>query len=126
MATSIFHRAGTLAGNKMFALGRLKAGERNSTEAKYEEQLKAELAAGHILWYDFEAVTLKLADGLRYTPDFVVMHKDGVLEMREVKGYWQDDAKAKIKMAARLFPFRFMAVYKQTKKNGGGWETESF
>lgn len=62
----------------------------------------------------------------RYTPDFAVMLADGVIEMHEVKGYWTEDARAKIKVAANKFPFRFVAVYKQAKKDGGGWRIEEF
>lgn len=54
------------------------------------------------------------------------MLADGVIEMHEVKGYWTEDARAKIKVAANKFPFRFVAVYKQAKKDGGGWRIEEF
>ena len=54
------------------------------------------------------------------------MAADGVIECHEVKGFWQDDARAKIKVAADLYPFRFIAVKARTKKSGGGWEVEAF
>jgi hypothetical protein len=54
------------------------------------------------------------------------MTASGEMEMHEVKGFWQDDARAKIKIAADLYPFRFIAVKVKPKKNGGGWETEEF
>ena len=66
--------------------------------------------AGKILWYSFEGITLRLADRTTYTPDFVVMLANGELEMHEVKGFWTDDAKVKVKVAAEKFPFRFIAV----------------
>lgn len=111
---------------KMYALGRLKSGEMNKTESEYKTYLEALKSSGKVLWYAFEGVTLKLAKNCRYTPDFVVMLDNGVIELHEVKGYWQDDAKAKIKMAAEKFPFRFIAVYKKPKKDGGGWKFEEF
>jgi hypothetical protein len=111
---------------KLYALGRLKSGEMNKSEAAYAQHLEQLKSAGEILWYKFEAVTLKLAKDTRYTPDFVVMSKNCGLELHEVKGFWQDDAKAKIKVAASLFPFRFIAVFIRTKKEGGGWRTEEF
>ena len=37
-----------------------------------------------------------------------------------------DDARAKIKIAADQYPFRFIAVTAKTKKAGGGWSVESF
>lgn len=111
---------------KVFALGRMKSGQMNRTEAAYATTLEAARNAQEIVWYAFEGVTLKLADGCRYTPDFAVLRADGVMEMHEVKSYWIGDAKTKIKVAAEKFPFVFKAVYKQTKKEGGGWRIEEF
>lgn len=112
---------------KTFALGRLKSGTMNKTEAEYAKILEARRACGNVLWYRFEGVTLKLADNTRYTPDFIVMLDSGELEAHEVKGsmsFIQDDAKVKIKVAADIFPFRFILVAPRAKKNGGGWETK--
>lgn len=99
-----------------------KPGKMNKTEAAYAgEVLALAKATGRVAWYAFEAVKLRLADKTYYTPDFLVMLADGTLEAHEVKGFWRDDARVKIKVAAELFPFRFMAISKQTKKDGGGW-----
>ena len=54
------------------------------------------------------------------------MLASGVMEAHEVKGFWQDDARAKIKIAADMYPFRFIAVKVQAKKDGGGWSREVF
>ncbi|ASK18874.1 DUF1064 domain-containing protein [Halomonas sp. N3-2A] len=108
------------------ALGRMKAGKMNKTEAAYASLLESLKHAGEIVWYSFEGMTFKLADNTRYTPDFAVMRADGLIELHEVKGFWRDDARVKIKVAAELFPFRFIAVKKQSKKAGGGWSTEAF
>ncbi|VUZ24110.1 Uncharacterised protein [uncultured Comamonas sp.] len=110
----------------MYALGRLKTGVMNKTEAAYDAHLAAMQHAGQIQWRKFEGLKLRLADNTFYTPDFAVMAADGVIECHEVKGYWQDDARAKIKVAADLYPFRFLAVRAKTKKDGGGWAMESF
>ena len=111
---------------KILALGRLKSGQMNKTEQAYAMHLEARKNAHELIWYVFEGITFKLADGCRYTPDFAVLRNDGVIELHEVKGYWADDARAKIKVAADKFPFRFIAVYKQAKKDGGGWRFEEF
>ncbi len=108
------------------ALGRLKAGALNKTEQAYEALLNAWLQAGLIAWFKFEGVKLRLADNTFYTPDFAVMLANGQMEMHEVKGYWQDDARAKIKIAADMYPFRFLAVRPKAKKDGGGWDKEEF
>lgn len=109
-----------------FALGRLPVGTMNKTEAAYAKHLEAEQYAGEVLWWKFEGVKLRLADNTFYTCDFVVLPRHGLIEMHEVKGFWQDDARVKIKVAASLYPFRFFAVKALAKKNGGGWEREEF
>jgi hypothetical protein len=110
----------------MQALGRLKAGTMNKTEAAYDKALADRKHAGEIAWYRFEGVKLRLADNTFYTPDFAVMLSDGAMECHEVKGFWQDDARAKIKIAADQYPFRFVAVKAKAKKDGGGWAVEEF
>ena len=102
----------------MFALGRLKQGQMNKTEAAYEQQLKLELMAGEILWYKFEGIKLRLADKTFYEPDFAVLRADGLMELRETKGFMMDDANVKLKVAASMYPFRFVLV----KKKGKSWE----
>lgn len=102
----------------------------NKTEEAYATHLEALKHAGAILWYRFEGMKFRLADNTFYTPDFSVMAASGLMEMHEVKGFWQDDARAKIKIAADIFPFRFIAIKGKSiaKKNGGGWswDTEAF
>lgn len=111
---------------KNYALGRLKVGAMNNTEAAYDAHLGLLQAAGEIQWRRFEGLKLRLADNTFYTPDFAVMAADGVIECHEVKGYWMDDARAKIKIAADQYPFRFMAFKAKAKKDGGGWSREEF
>lgn len=109
-------------GERHLALGRLPAGTMNKTEAAYDQHLWAKRHDGSVLFHKFEAVKLRLADTTFYSPDFLVMVADGVIEMHEVKGFWQDDARVKIKVAASMYPFRFVAI----KKVKGGWEREEF
>lgn len=108
------------------ALGRLKTGQMNNTEAEYGRHLEILKAAGDVLWYKFEGMKFRLADNTFYTPDFAVMLKDGSLQAHEVKGFWEDDAKVKIKVASDMYPIEFIAVKKRAKKNGGGFDMESF
>nr|DAN78222.1 MAG TPA: Endonuclease [Caudoviricetes sp.]DAY12502.1 MAG TPA: Endonuclease [Caudoviricetes sp.] len=115
-----------VAKKRMYALGRLKTGQMNKTEAAYAAHLEELKQQGSVLWYEFESVKLRLADNTFYTPDFAVMRADGEMEMHEVKGFWQDDARVKIKVAADKFPFRFIAIKAESKKNGGGWKVEEF
>jgi len=112
--------------NRSFALGRLKVGQMNKTEAAYDAHLNFLKHTGEIVWHKFEGLKLRLANNTFYTPDFAVMAADGIIECHEVKGYWMDDARAKIKIAADMYPFRFLAIKARSKKLGGGWEIEHF
>lgn len=94
----------------------------NKTEAEYAGMLEARRLRGEVAWWRYEAITLKLADNTRYTPDFLVMLPDGVLEIHETKGgFIREDGWLKLKVAAALFPFRFFLCQKASKKDGGEW-----
>ena len=70
------------------ALGRLKAGQMNKTEAAYAQHLEALKQAGEVLWYKFEGMKFRLANNTTYAPDFAVLKNDNSMEMHEVKGFW--------------------------------------
>lgn len=101
-------------------------GVMNSTERAYAADLDLRTAAGDVAWYGFEVLSLKIAEATRYVPDFLVLLGTGELEVHEVKGHWEDDARVKIKAAAMLFPFRFLAARPRRKRDGGGWDFEEF
>lgn len=112
-----------------YAKGRLKPGQMNDTEAAYSRLLEGKKLTGEVAWYKFEALKLRLADKTFYTPDFAVMLSSGELQCHEVKGaraVFMDDARVKIKVAASLYPLRFIAAYPTPKKRGGGWDFEEF
>lgn len=94
----------------------------NGLEKSYAEYLFFRKKAGDILDYKFEAIKLKLAPSTFYTPDFMIFTTDGFIEMHEIKGFWEDDARVKIKVAAEMFPFRFLGV----QRYKDGWKTEEF
>ncbi|WP_343160598.1 DUF1064 domain-containing protein [Stenotrophomonas sp.] len=115
------------AGGGHLALGRLKAGKMNQTEAAYAERLRALQHAGEILWHRFEGIKLRLADNTFLTVDFAVMLADGQLEMHDCKGskaIYTDDARVKMKVAAEMYPFVFRVAYPRSKREGGGWLVE--
>lgn len=107
---------------RMQALGRLKTGQMNGTERAYGNQLELRKRAGEIAWYRFEGLKLRLADNTFYTPDYAVMLSTGEVECHEVKGHWTDDARVKIKVAAEMYPFRFIAI----RKERGAFTEEHF
>jgi hypothetical protein len=119
-----FNQPAATAG--LYALGRLKTGEMNKGEAAYNQHLWQRFFAKEILWHKFEAMKFRLADNTFYTPDFTVLTADGFIELHEYKGHWLEDARVKIKVAASLYPFRFIAVTPRAKKNGGGYDVEQF
>ena len=102
-------------------------GRMNKTEERYSWELEARKRAGEVLWWAFEPVKLRLAEKTFYSPDFLVVLADCTMEMHEVKGHWEDDARVKIKVAAQAYPmFGFVAVQPEAMKRGGGWRVERF
>lgn len=81
----------------------------NKTEKARAIELEALKRAGEIRDWFYEKITLKLADDTRYTPDFFVVENDGGCRFEETKGFWREDAKVKLKVAAAQMPFRFIA-----------------
>lgn len=71
----------------------------------------------------YESLRFKLADKTTYTPDFMVIMSTGEIALYEVKGFWRDDARVKIKVAAEMYPeFRWFAWTKVR----GEWKHEEF
>lgn len=100
-----------------------KRSRMNKLETAYAQLLDLRKHACEVAWWAFEAIKLRLADGTFYTPDFCVIVPSGALEFHETKGFWRDDARVKIKVAAELFPhFTFRAL---TRKKGE-WRVENF
>ncbi|RYG55747.1 hypothetical protein EON80_30235 [bacterium] len=91
----------------------------NKLETAWLQQLKRRSPD----WLGIQPLGLKLAaDRCRYHPDFVTL-ENGRLTAWEVKGpqFW-DDAKVKLKVAARAYPFiRFVLV---TRDKSGWTESE--
>lgn len=96
---------------------------KNKLERRYGlEVLEPKLFTKEILSYQFESLKFKLAKRTFYTPDYVVVTPTHI-EIHEVKGFWEDDARVKIKVVAELNPhFLFVAI--QHKK--GQWIKEAF
>jgi len=108
--------------NRFAKIARHKPGTMNKLEASYAARLELLKAAGEILSYSFECAKFKLAPLTFYTPDFMVIAADGVIEFHETKGFWEDDARVKIKVFAALYPFRVKAITYKKKE----WITEEF
>lgn len=102
-----------------------KRGQMNKTEATYSDHLQALQQSGKIIWWAYEAITLKLAHDTRWTPDFIIQYPDGEVVLHEVKGskfVFQEASKVRVKVTQTLFPFRVFVVLPRTQKMGGGWD----
>jgi len=100
-----------------------RRGQMNRTEARFaKEVLDLMKADGDIHDYRFEPLRLRLAEGAYYCPDFVVKHQDGTVEFVEVKGFWREAARLRIKVAAEQYGWlgKFVAV----RLVKGKWEFE--
>ena len=121
------------AGSSLTAKGRkpadptigYAASRMNKLEARYANWLEVAKRSGEIVSWKFEAVTLRLAERTTYTPDFYVMLPDGSVGFHETKGFWRDDARAKIKIAAEMFPELFF-VGVQWDSKAKEWRFERF
>jgi hypothetical protein len=106
-----------------FARGRLPTNKMNKTEAAYAGFLEMRKVDRDVLWWRYEPMNFNIASGAKYTPDFGVLTRDCQFELHEVKGFWREAARVRIKVAAELFPFKFIAI---TRAKTGGWEREEF
>lgn len=96
--------------------------EPNKTEARYRAEVlgrRGDLAAVH-----YEGLTLRMANGHRYTPDWIVVTTGGRIECHEVKGGRALGSHQRARLAfdqARVeFPWAMWVWAVRTK---AGWET---
>jgi len=87
----------------------------NKLESAWLAVLRADIT---LAWVGVHALTFKIGDDCRYTPDFIALNLDGELIAYETKGFMRDDARVKLKVAARMFPFvGFVLV----ERKAGAW-----
>ena len=85
----------------------------NKLELEYEKYLWGLMLGKQIEKFWVKPMNLWLAPNkCFYRPDFMVQMPDGTLQIHETKGHWEDDALVKIKVAASLYPFKFVAIQK--------------
>ena len=99
---------------------------KNKWESKYAEYLEIMRRTGEISAWRFEPIRLRLANSAWFKPDFLVVARNedkdcDVFQFHEVKGFWREAAKVRIKVAAELFPFFDFIV---VKWKDGNWEKE--
>lgn len=106
---------------------------RSQLENDYYNHLYALQAAGEVLWFGYECWKFKIGettrgDGIWYKPDFVVVNREGEIELHETKkpkdekGRWvkgQKQAVSRLNSAAGTYPpLRWILV----EGSRGGWK----
>jgi hypothetical protein len=86
-------------------------------------QLEAMKRGGSLREWHYEAVSLRLGQGAWYQPDFMLVWHDGEISFDETKGLRREAAIVRIKVAAKLYPFRFRIVRKG-KRGEATWVVE--
>ena len=92
----------------------------SKVESAYAEHLTNLQRIGEIVWWEFHAIKLKLAETCWYEIDFLVIDKDLTIQCHETKGrYAFEDSIVKFKVATAHYPFLFKFV---RRNELGGWE----
>ena len=114
--------------------GRLPQTGMNKVESKYAQYLDIQKASGAVRWWAFEAVTVKIGNDCRFTPDFLVMAADGSLSFADTKGtikiktgrragqtkpHVEEDAAVKARVLAANF---VIPIYFVWQREDGEWE----
>lgn len=104
---------------------RQKSGPKlNKTETAWRDYLRTQHPTDTI---HEQGITLQLGNGVRYTPDFIVICPAGLategvcVAAYEVKGFMRDDAAVKLKVAASLYPW---IAFTLVSRKGGTWNTQ--
>lgn len=100
-----------------------KSRYRSTTEEKFARLLESQRLASEIQGWKYEPMRLNLGGGAWYKPDFEVIELDHTITLFEVKGFWRQAGRVRIKVAAANYPeFRFVGV----RWIKGAWEFEEF
>ncbi len=102
--------------------------EGNLLEQAFSLHLQSMLQTGEIQWWKYQPLRLRIGrnksgKAAYYKPDHGALTAEGEFILYEVKGFWREAARVRIRVAAELFPFfRFIAATRQD----GAWEREEF
>lgn len=97
----------------------------NGLEKAWSLVLEERKHAGEIVEWWFEPMSLRLAKGSSYKPDFMSVDADGYVEFHETKGHMREAAYVRLKVAAEKFPqFVFRLIRKRKKADGGGFDVQ--
>lgn len=93
---------------------------RSQLEAHYAQYLTWREQAGEVTRWYYEPFSLNIAEGCRFTPDFLVILPDGTQRIDETKGYMREAARVRLRVAARLYPHWNFYLVTRTKE--GLWQ----
>jgi len=96
----------------------------NKTEASYLMRLRFEFPSSEVR---FEAITLTLENGHRYTPDFVVFLPNTLLLIEVKNGAYKHASYGRSKMAFAQAQIDFpLFRFRWSEKQGGEWSEKNF
>lgn len=79
---------------------------KSKLEASFADFLELSLKSGAMGWYRYEPMSFRIGPDARYRPDFgALVLPTRELWLYEVKGFWREAAKVRIKVAADMYPF---------------------
>ena len=93
---------------------------KNKTERAYGVVLEDRKRAGEVWDYLFDAVNFRLGEKCFYKPDYLVYLEDGSIEVHEVKGFMEDDARVKVRAFVEKFHIPLVIV----RRRKGAWDYE--
>lgn len=77
----------------------------NKTETRMNNLLRSLKTANQIKDFSYEDITFRLAEKMRYTPDFRIIYPDGKIKFIEVKGgFITERGDLKFKFAMEKYP----------------------
>lgn len=98
---------------------KIRQRQMNVTETRMYNMLKSLKNARMIQDFNFEGITFKLAEDVRYTPDFCVFENSGHLRFIETKGaHIFEDGMVKFKTAMSSYPMFIWEMWQYNSKSG--------
>jgi hypothetical protein len=98
---------------------------KSKAEQLYAWRLDDLKRSGAITWWGYEAMKFRLADpidgqrGAWYTPDFIVVLENRVVECHEVKGHLREAARLRFLMASQTYHWH---VWRMIRRDGASWK----
>ena len=106
-------------------------GVMNATEKRFESSVLRTLQlTGEISSWQYEPAKWRYGTDFKatYTPDFMVLRADGMIEMIDVKGSggWEAATRNKIKACAEKYPQFLWVGYTEDRKRRSNFAREEF